>query len=116
MNSWRIEFHRQSVFHRVLPKRLPLDEVKIDQSFVRDITTDPSDAAIVRAIIAMSQSLGIAAIAEGVETQAQLQFLKENACANFQGYLFSKPIPINAWADVQTVLSDAAADQHPAIL
>ncbi|MGZ3254845.1 MAG: putative bifunctional diguanylate cyclase/phosphodiesterase, partial [Burkholderiaceae bacterium] len=81
-------------------KRLPLDEVKIDQSFVRDITTDPSDAAIVRAIIAMSRSLGLHVIAEGVETEAQLQFLKENGCANFQGFLFSKAIPIEEWKQV----------------
>ncbi len=78
-------------------KQLPLDEVKIDQSFVRNITTDPSDAAIVRAIIAMSRSLGIHVIAEGVETDAQLQFLKENGCSSFQGYLFSMPVPIGSW-------------------
>jgi diguanylate cyclase (GGDEF)-like protein/PAS domain S-box-containing protein len=82
-------------------KQLPLSEVKIDRSFVRDITTDPSDAAIVRATIAMSQSLGIHVIAEGVETEAQLRFLKENGCTSFQGYLFSKPVPIEDWEQIR---------------
>lgn len=75
-------------------KRLPLDQIKIDQSFVQDITTDPGDAAIVRTIIGMADNLGLEVIAEGVETQAQRNFLEHNGCHLFQGYLFSKPMPI----------------------
>lgn len=75
-------------------KKLPLNQLKIDQSFVRDIVTDSSDRAIVRTIITMANSLDINVIAEGVETADQQQFLLDNGCTHYQGYLFSKPVPI----------------------
>jgi diguanylate cyclase (GGDEF)-like protein len=75
-------------------KRLPLDQLKIDQSFISDITSDINDKMIVRTIIIMAQSLDMDVIAEGVETEDQRQFLLKNGCTHFQGYLFGRPEPI----------------------
>jgi diguanylate cyclase (GGDEF)-like protein len=74
-------------------KKLPINKLKIDQSFVRDLPNDGEDSAITKAIIALAQSLNLEIIAEGVETREQKEFLVQNGCENIQGYLYSKPIP-----------------------
>ncbi|MEM6604593.1 MAG: EAL domain-containing protein [Pseudomonadota bacterium] len=97
-------------------KSLPLDALKIDQSFVRDVLTDPGDANIVRAIISMAQTLDLEVIAEGVETQEVHQFLVGAGCRRFQGYLYSRPMPIDDFmrliandGDKTAVAEEAAA-------
>lgn len=75
-------------------KQLPLNQIKIDQSFVRGIGSDRSDELMVRTIIDLAQNFGLEVVAEGVETEAQRQFLKQHGCPVYQGYLFSRPVPI----------------------
>ncbi|HVS30062.1 MAG TPA: EAL domain-containing protein [Thermoanaerobaculia bacterium] len=89
-------------------KRFPIDALKIDQSFVQDITRGGSDGAIVSAVIAMGKALNIRVIAEGVETPEQLRFLKEHGCYEFQGYLFSRPMPASALTEMIHTASPSA--------
>ena len=77
-------------------KRLPLDQLKIDQGFIRNILTDPNDSAIARTIVALANSLGLSVIAEGVEIEAQRAFLAGLGCHAYQGYQFSRPMPMAA--------------------
>ena len=88
-------------------KRFKVYKIKIDQGFVRDITDDPDDKAIVGAIINMARSLGIQTIAEGVETEAQLDYLREEGCNEVQGYLFSKPMTADTF---ESYITEAASN------
>jgi EAL domain-containing protein (putative c-di-GMP-specific phosphodiesterase class I) len=87
-------------------KRFPIDTLKIDRSFVQDITTDSNDAAIARAIIDMAQSLHLKVVAEGVETEEQFAFLLQNGCHTMQGFLFSDPIPANDFVQLLAAQAD----------
>lgn len=83
-------------------RRLPLDQLKIDQSFVRDLLVDSNQGAIAQAIITLAQTMGLSVIAEGVETKEQLDFLSDLGCSSFQGYLFSRPVPIESFEHLLT--------------
>ncbi len=88
-------------------KRLPLDQLKIDQSFVRDVLTDPNDAAIARTIVALGTSLGLRVIAEGVESEAQRAFLERHQCHAWQGYLLSPPVPVAEFEELVVRINGA---------
>ncbi|MBB4199610.1 hypothetical protein CCR94_14925 [Rhodoblastus sphagnicola] len=86
-------------------KRLPIDQLKIDKSFVRDVMSNPNDAAIAETIIALGDTLGLSVIAEGVETEAQRAFLAARGCRVYQGYLFARPMPAKQFAQFATLFS-----------
>jgi EAL domain-containing protein (putative c-di-GMP-specific phosphodiesterase class I) len=86
-------------------RQFPLDRIKIDRSFMRDVTTHENAAAVVQSILNLARSLGLSCVAEGVETAEQLQYLKEQLCPEIQGFLFSHPLP----ADEMPMLLQAAS-------
>ena len=88
-------------------KRLPLDQLKIDQAFIRDMLTDNTSNAIVRAILVMSEALGLEVVAEGVETVAHRAFLIEHGCQYCQGYLLGRPVPIDEWEAAHLAVTGA---------
>jgi EAL domain-containing protein (putative c-di-GMP-specific phosphodiesterase class I) len=92
-------------------RRLPLDQLKIDQAFVRDILVDASSGAIAQSIISLSRAMGLSVIAEGVETEAQREFLAQLGCHLYQGYLFSRPVPSSEFELLFPQLAANAAHQ-----
>lgn len=99
-------------------KRFPIDSLKIDQSFVRDITTDPDDAAIALTVITLAHSLKLGVVAEGVETEAQLSLLRRHRCDEMQGFYFSRPLPADDFATLlregRTLSPGTAAEMEKA--
>jgi EAL domain-containing protein (putative c-di-GMP-specific phosphodiesterase class I) len=90
-------------------KRFPIDKIKVDQSFIRDIPDDSDDAAIVTAIIAMARSLQLVVIAEGVETEEQISFLREHGCDRMQGFVMSCAVPPAEFARIVSEFAIAKA-------
>ena len=94
-------------------KRFPIDTIKIDRSFVRDVTTDQNDAAIVTTVVTMARSLNLRVVAEGVETEAQLGFLREIECDEFQGFLVSPAVTTEAFEALVRQRHDVPAGLLP---
>ncbi|MGH8029667.1 MAG: EAL domain-containing protein, partial [Arenimonas sp.] len=90
-------------------KRLPMDGLKIDQSFVQDLGADDNSAAIVEAILAIGHRFGLTIVAEGVENEAQAQFLRERRCDVFQGFLYGRPVDAATFEREHLRRADAAA-------
>jgi EAL domain-containing protein (putative c-di-GMP-specific phosphodiesterase class I) len=103
-------------------RRFPLDRIKIDRSFMRDVTTHPNAAAVVESIMHLAQSLGVGCVAEGVETSAQFDYLQHELCQEIQGFLMSEPIPaadmphmlnhVRQLGDLREVEAEAEAAEH----
>jgi EAL domain-containing protein (putative c-di-GMP-specific phosphodiesterase class I) len=89
-------------------RRLPLDQLKIDQEFVRDILVDASSSAIAQSIISLSRAMGLSVIAEGVETEEQREFLARLGCHSFQGFLFSAALPVEEFQALLTAVGENA--------
>lgn len=95
-------------------QRLPLDELKVDKSFVTDLAADSKNASIAKAIITLARELGLNVIAEGVETEGERNLLLEQGCSNFQGYLYSRPLPIAQFENYLHERNGALAHTGPA--
>ena len=95
-------------------KQLPLDRLKIDRAFVREVNTQANDAAITTAVIVMAESMGLQVIAEGVETEDQLNFLREKRCDEIQGYYLSRPLPAAELAALLQQRAKPSAEQGSA--
>ncbi|MDO8597142.1 MAG: EAL domain-containing protein, partial [Sulfuricaulis sp.] len=97
-------------------KRFPVQKLKIDQSFMRDLTVDRDDAGIVTAVVAMAKSLGLEVVAEGVETAEQLAFLAKLDCEEYQGYYFSRPVPAEEFTRLFHTTDDAVCVNAPRLV
>ncbi len=101
-------------------KRLPIDKLKIDRSFVRDVTSDPDDAIIATSVIALAHEMQLRVVAEGVETEAQLSYLRNHGCDEIQGYYFSRPVPAHEMEQLlvegRRLAPQASPKQEPVLL